>query len=288
MGLSSKKVLGVDITTSGKDYILEEIRKYLRQIQSSKFKVQNEKVKPFVIFTPNPEIITYSQKDEKFKESVNSAQINIPDGTGISWAIGKLYKIDVPKISGVDLMPEICRLAEKESFTVGLIGGEDGVAIKTAECLRQSYNNLKVEVLPEPEIEISNLEYQKSKINIKNQKKVVAEEYFQNLTREIVRRKIDILFVALGCPKQEYLIDKLKVQSEKLKINHPLVLMAVGGSFDYLSGRITRAPFWMREKGLEWLYRLVREPWRLLRQIKGGTFFLRVLVRQLQIQLHLI
>ncbi len=284
MGLSSRKVLEIAITVSEKKSILEEIQKYIEKVKSQKSKIKSEDIKPLVIFTPNPEIINHAQKDHIFKQIVNSAQINLPDGAGVEWGIKKLYGLNVSKFSGVDLMGDLCSLSAKEGLIIGLIGGRHGVALEALECLQKEYPGLKGWAIDGPDIEIQN-----SKCKIQNQVRF-GQNY--NLKLEIIDRiikeKTAILFVALGCPKQEYFIEELKVESEKLKIHHPLVLMAVGGSFDYLSGRITRAPFWMREKGLEWLYRLIREPWRLFRQIKGSTFFLRVLVRQLQIQLHLI
>ena len=70
---------------------------------------------------------------------------------------------------------------------------------------------------------------------------------------------------------------KIQNPNVKSKFTNPLVLMSVGGTFDYLAGKVPRAPGWMRERGLEWLYRLVREPRRLKRQLRGASFFLEVL-----------
>lgn len=125
------------------------------------------------------------------------------------------------------------------------------------------------------------------------------DRYFSLLVNEIGNRQTDILFVGLGFPKQEYFIDKLRQYIEEISyrgtpnfdnlpkssysrnlFNHGLIMMAVGGSLDYISGRVPRAPEWMRRKGFEWLFRLVNEPWRLVRQLRGGEFFLKVILEK--------
>ncbi len=262
MGIHNKRVLGINVTIDDKEHILEHIKKYLTKIKNQKSKIKNEEVKPLMIFTPNPEIINYAQKDEKFKQIVTSAQINIPDGIGVVWALRKLYGLNVKRLSGVDLMLDLCSMAEKEGLTIGLIGGGEGIALKTRECLLEKYPKLKVEVFEEPEVESD-----KDTSEVARSDSCEVEEL----------DKIDILFVALGFPKQEYFIRNIKDQISKIKNKRPLVMMSVGGTFDYLAGRSIRAPGWVRNIGLEWLYRLTHEPWRLPRQLKGGKFFLQVL-----------
>ena len=141
-------------------------------------------------------------------------------------------------------MLDLCSMAEKEGLTVGLIGGRRGVAVEALECLQNKYPNLKGWAMEEPETKMKN---------------------------------VDIIFVALGFPKQEYFINLLSNEAIEQSSNRALVLMAVGGTFDYLAGRSIRAPGWVRNIGLEWLYRLIHEPWRLPRQLEGGKFFLQVL-----------
>jgi len=262
MGLQSKKILGIGITISPKTEILEEIRKYLVSDNKKQITDNKKSKESLIIFTPNPEIITYAQKDKEFRQIVNSAQINLPDSRGVVWAIKKLYRINIEQIAGADFFFDLCYLANRESFTVGLIGGREGVALDTRECLLRSYPKLKVEVLEAPAVIVSRIRYQVSSINdkkIPNTKYLIlnteekqieeTEKYFQNLAEKIIKREIDILFVALGFPKQEYFIRKIKNQISKIKDCKPLVLIAVGGSFDYLSGRIPRAPEWVRDKG---------------------------------------
>jgi len=239
MGLLTKKILKITITIAPKEQILEEIKKYLAKskIESQKLKVSN--IKPLIIFTPNPEIINFAQKDSNFKQIVNSAQINIPDGWGVSWGIRKLSGLSVKKLSGTDFMLELCQLAVNKGARVGLIGGRGGVALATSECLREKYPGLKIRVFETPENEIQISKFKKAI-------KEPEERYFESLAKTIKEKKIDILFVALGCPKQEYFIEKVKFQmsrpkadrplDENVKYDRPLVLMAVGGAFDYMRG----------------------------------------------------
>ena len=292
MGLLTKKILGINVTISSKEKILEEIKKCLKKIQNPPSKIHNQEIKPLIIFTPNPEIITYAQNDPMFIQIVNSAQINIPDGQGVCWAIKKVYNLPIEKIPGTNFMLELCKIAAKKSLRIGLIGGRQKVALDTAECLRQSYNFLKIKIFTASEIEIKHQEsgirnHRKEidkiffhsffTIRKSNGEVIETKKYFENLYEEIKKEKIYILFIALGFPTQEYFIHALNQQSAINNYQLPIILMAVGGAFDYFSGRVPRAPMWMRERGLEWLYRLIREPWRLPRQLKGAEFFYKVL-----------
>lgn len=292
MGLINKKILGVKVTFSQKGTILEEIEKYLLEIRNPKSEIRKKRIKPLVIFTPNPEIINYTGKDKKFKEIVNTSQINLPDSSGVVWAAKKIHQDEISKISGSDFVWDLVKMAAKKGFTIGLIGGENGVALNVCECLHEKYSALKVEVLGNIEVQykgagikyIGKKEKNDNSLNSKylslytwNHKALNADKYFGTLIKTIKKKKITVLFVALGHPKQEYFINSVKREALRVKISEPLVMMAVGGTFDYISGRMLRAPLFLRNMGLEWLFRLVREPQRLGRQIRGSEFFFRVL-----------
>mgnify|MGYP001563941423 FL=1 len=129
---------------------------------------------------------------------------------------------------GIDVMEDLIKMASEKGFTTGFLGGRDQVAKKTAERLQKKYKNLKVSFVSEEPGKIPDT---------------------------------DILFVAFGAPKQEYWIadnlDKIPVK----------VAMVVGGSFDYISGVVPRAPKLIRSLGFEWLFRLITQPWRIKRQL---------------------
>lgn len=189
----------------------------------------------YYITTPNPEIVMMAQKDADFKKIINNADLAVPDGAGL-----KLSSDIVCNTTGIDLMEGIIKLAADQGFTTGFLGGGEGVAKKTAECLLRKYPKLKISF-------VNSGGY----INNKGE----AENTIYDIPHT------DLLFVAFGPPKQEKWIAK---NLDKIPVK---VAMGVGGSFDVLSGRVSRAPKWIRNLGFEWLFRLVIQPWRLKRQL---------------------
>jgi N-acetylglucosaminyldiphosphoundecaprenol N-acetyl-beta-D-mannosaminyltransferase len=266
MRLEIKNLLGIPITISKIDVTLEEI---VRSLKKRGHTIDQT----IIIYTPNPEISSFSTGHTWYKQILAKAQINIPDGQGIVWALKHLYGVSAKRISGVDFCLKLSEAAAKEGFRIGLIGSASGVALKASECLRQTYKNIDIESLDAPEVR-----YQNSEFRIQQKGEQLDEQkYFEQLVKTLEDRKIDILFVALGFPKQEWFIDRIRNQESGIRNRRPIVLMAVGGALDYISGTVPRAPAWMREHGLEWLFRLTRQPWRLGRQLAGGRFFLKVL-----------
>ncbi len=247
-------VAGVGILSLGSEEVLENINKYLKNWSWQTEKNEKYEKKPLKIFTPNPEIIILTKKDKKFKEIVNSAQINVPDGQGLIWA-SKFLKKPLPvRISGTDLAEKLVKLAAENGFSIGLIGGGPGVALKALECLQKKFPGVKGWAEAGPDVKVT--DYQ---IEITNNYDI------DQLVKKLEETKTQILFVGLGAPKQEYFIDKLQYLCSNIQF--PLILMAVGGAFDYWSGKVPRAPRWIQNLGFEWLYRLVRQPWRVRRQL---------------------
>jgi len=204
--------------------------------------------KPRYVVTPNPEIITYAQPSFHFAKILNNADLSIPDGTGLIWASGGKIK---STITGTDLMLKLCSLAFKKNWKIGLLGGLGDTAKITAQKLKNLYPSIKI-VYARSGGKIDKFGSPKTKLPLPNQ-------------------KLDILFVAFGFPKQEHWIAKNK-NSFPAKVFIP-----VGGAFDYISGKFKRAPLFLRQLGLEWLYRLITQPHRLARQLKGTKFFYLVL-----------
>ncbi len=248
MSQNAVKVLGISITNTSKNEVLEEIQKYLsREYKNGQ--------KPLKIFTPNTEQLVLASRNPSFAEVLNRAGISLPDTVGVAWASRILTKNGVGKpIPGVEFMEDLVELASARRVPIGLIGGRDNLAINTLNCLRQKYNLLQDSWAEDgPEIEIRNTQYAIRNTNEKL--------YFQRLARRIIWENTGIVFVALGPPKQEYFIERLSRELQGV------ILMAVGGSFDILSGRLPRAPLWMRNLGLEWFWRLLLEPRRFVRQL---------------------
>lgn len=178
------------------------------------------------VVTINPEIIMLMKKDPEYKKAVESADLIVADGAGILMA-GKLFGKRFPgRIHGSDLVDLLSSRAEANNLSIGLLGGR-GVAQTTADKLKNKYPQLNV---------------------------AFAEDEWVN------GQSSDILFVAFGSPKQEKWI-----YENKENLNAHLII-GVGGAFDYMSGKVRRAPLWIRKIYMEWLFRLIRQPWRVKRQ----------------------
>jgi N-acetylglucosaminyldiphosphoundecaprenol N-acetyl-beta-D-mannosaminyltransferase len=228
-----KQLLGVTITMDSKEAILSEVKNYL---------FGKSKKSPFVIVTPNPEQIMLAQKNKDFLNMLNRADVALPDGVGIVWAM----KGSVARITGIDFLSDLVRMANTNNWTVGLVGGKNSVAKKALAVFRSSYTHLQGWAI-EPE-----------------------ETDEEKLTQHIANSNTKIVFVGLGAPKQEDYIDTVKKHCKQV------VFMSVGGAFDMIAGTVPRAPEWIQKIGCEWLYRLVREPRRWKRQLALVKFIILV------------
>lgn len=194
--------------------------------------------KTFIV-TPNPELVTLALDSKEYRTVLKSADLSLPDGMGIVWASKMLDEGIKSRITGVDFMKSLCEKVSKKPVSIGLFGAEPGVAEDAADCLKKMYPGIRI--------------------------------LFASSEWDSKNPPVDILFVALGSPKQEKWIyenlDKLQVK----------VVMGVGGAFDMISGRVKRAPIFMQQIGLEWLWRLFLQPWRLKRQLRLVRFVFLVL-----------
>lgn len=300
-GLDTVNLLEIKLTRSNKNNILEYIEKYLNVAPKSKSGKMPEFTNILTIFTPNPELIVYAHQHPWFKNILNQADISVPDGIGVVLASRflakkKEYRL-MSRISGIDLMQELISYARKRGVTIGLIGGRKAVALEALECLKMAYPGLRGWAMGAPEIHIKGsvlavARDKKSKLTEIRSESYVDREineklsdinpFLDQVTSKIKSTSPGFVFIGLGAPKQELLISELKARlsNEKdmgLKKTKPaivtnLVLMAVGGSFDILSGRLPRAPKLVRIFGMEWLFRLILEPWRWIRQLSLVRF----------------
>ena len=194
----------------------------------------------YYVVTPNPEILVLADSNPGYKNVLNGAKLALPDGIGVMMASTLLSKPLRERISGVDLMENLCKEVSKRPITVGFLGAGSNVAELTAECLRGKYLGLKV--------------------NFTGQEWNFEKKYPET----------DILFVAFGSPKQEIWI------AENLSKLPVKVAIGVGGAFDFVSGKVRHAPVFMRKLGLEWLFRLIIQPWRIKRQVRLIKFIFLV------------
>lgn len=190
------------------------------------------------VVTLSTEMLIQSGKDKDFEAAVNCAELVTPDSAGIVWAAKKLHKITPEKVSGIDLVWRICGLSGAKKWNIFILGAAESSLREAVKKLKEKYADIRIAG--------SHNGY------FKDSQKVI--DYING-------KGADILFVALGSPYQEKWIFENK---EKLKAK---VAAGVGGSFDVISGKFKRAPQWMVNASLEWLYRLITQPKRFFRML---------------------
>lgn len=210
-----------------------------------------KKDQKFFIVTPNPEFLVYAKNHYYYRKILNSAKISLADGVGLFWAGKLLGKKLKERITGVDFIENICEMSREKPISMGFMGSRSNIAENTVERLRHKYPWINVVY--------------------------ASDEWRDDGWRDKKRPIIDMLFVAYGFPKQEKWI------CENLNSLPVRAAMGVGGAFDYLSGEIRRAPKPIRSIGLEWLYRLVHQPWRWKRQLALLEFVWLVVSERLNI-----
>jgi N-acetylglucosaminyldiphosphoundecaprenol N-acetyl-beta-D-mannosaminyltransferase len=194
------------------------------------------------VFTPNVDHVVKAESDPEFRLAYSRASLCLADGVPILWAARLLGSPLPAKVSGSDFVLPLARLAGERHWRVYLLGGGPGVAAEAGVKLSRE---LGVDVVGTD----SPLVHEDG----------TAEEAEQTLGR-LASTKPHLVLVALGAPKQERFIDRYG------ELIRPAVAMGVGGSLDFLVGRVRRAPAWMSRAGLEWLYRLAQEPRRMWRR----------------------
>lgn len=216
------RILGVRVDNLSQEEIL---RKVADSLGENKF---------YQIATVNPEFVLAAQKDEKFREALNGCDLNVADGFGLYLAFWKRGEKLRYRLTGADLMEEILKRAEEKKLGVFLAANRNGLSgwEETANAIKKVYPDLKIDGI--------NMDGKISKLKIGN---------FGNY---------EVIFCNFGAPFQEKFLHSLK----SLKNGKIRLAMGVGGSFDYLTGQIRRAPVCMRQLGLEWLWRLFQQPKR--------------------------
>jgi len=229
------KLLGIHIRSEGSNGILRWVDEAILR----KTQIQ--------IATVNNEILLESRRNKEFK-SVLQKSYCIADSTGVVLGICFKYFKKIERTPGVDLFYKICQRAQEKQYKIFLLGGEKGIAHVAKSKLEDKYPNIKIVGTIDGD-EIS-----------------VEKNNLVHLTK-INKSGAQIIAVALGAPKQELWISK---NMTKTKAN---VFIGLGGTLDFVSGNIQRAPFFLRKVGLEWLYRLFKQPKRIIRIFKAVIIF---------------
>lgn len=203
-----------------------------------------------IIYTPNSEIILYASRNEAFMKRLNSADLMIADGIGVVYGARMLGERLPERVAGFDLLKKLFPIMAKEGMSLYLLGSKPSVAEKAGENLLRDYPGIKIAG--------------------------THDGYFKDdgeVIDDINAKKPDLLLVCLGFPKQENWIyenrDKLNVKA----------MIGAGGCLDVFSGTVERAPEFYCKHGLEWFYRLKKEPWRFKRMTALPVFALKVLFK---------
>ena len=203
------------------------------------------------IATVNVEFIMEARHNPAFRHALAEARLCVPDSVGVAWALRRSGRRLRERVAGVDLVERIAARAPEEGWRIFFLGAVPGVAERAASVLAERYPGLEIAGCyagsPQPEDETA-------------------------IVQRIQTSRPDVLLVAYGAPRQD-----LWIARNQARIG-VAVAMGVGGSFDYIAGVTRRAPAWVRRAGLEWLHRLIRQPWRLRRQMVIPRFVLLVLL----------
>lgn len=228
------KLWGVTVDNISLNYALSKVQHWIKTERA-----------PHIIVTPDALAALRSRTDRNYRRVIRKAALVLPDGAGL---IGALKLVGTPiqeRIPGVEFTEHLCRRAACEGWRVWMLGGAPRVAEAAAEKLAHKYPGLCIAG--------------------------TCDGYFKQQETEQICSRIkeagtDILFVGLGVPKQEYWLENY------LESTGAVVGMGIGGSMDVISGKLTRAPKIWQKLGMEWLYRVIQEPWRWKRITKLPVF----------------
>lgn len=198
----------------------------------------------------NPEKAIRAQEDDNLLSFLKNSQLLLPDGIGLVKAAKFLRLAEMERVPGSEFMPSLCERAAKRGFRIFLFGGKPEVTQKAVDVLRQTYPGIQI---------------------VGHQDGYVDERGMPELINRINASQADILFLALGSPKQELWMDRYLAQT------NVRLCQGVGGTFDVIAGTVKRAPLAFRKLNLEWFYRLAAQPSRVLRQTALPKFAFRVL-----------
>jgi N-acetylglucosaminyldiphosphoundecaprenol N-acetyl-beta-D-mannosaminyltransferase len=205
---------------------------------------------PHQIATVNPEFVMEARRNPAFAAALERAELCLADGVGLLWAARRLGRGLPERVTGSDGVPLIAQRAAEQGWRLFLLGAGPGVAQRTADILQVRFPGLVV-------------------VGAYAGSPATAEA--AELIARIRETRPDILFVAYGAPRQDLWIGKYR---EALGVP---VMMGVGGSFDFIAGVQKRAPRWVQRLNLEWLFRLLSQPWRWRRQLALPRFAWAVL-----------
>jgi N-acetylglucosaminyldiphosphoundecaprenol N-acetyl-beta-D-mannosaminyltransferase len=231
-------ILGVGIDNVDTSSALDIIEGFIRER------------KPHMVVTADSSGIVLADTDHELREIMNSADLVTPDSFGVLWASRRQGTPLQERVSGIDVVKLLCARGSEHEYSVFLLGAAPGVAETAADNLKHRCPGLRI---------------------AGTYHGYFSEEESGSVIEQIRESKPDILFVALGIPRQEKWI---ALHMKELDVP---VAMGVGGSFDVISGNVRRAPKWMQDHGLEWLFRLYSDPRKIRKVLQLPRFVLMIL-----------
>lgn len=238
-------VFGVGVDIISHDQAIETIAGWAKNLESR------------YVCAANAHMTIEARDNIDFMELLNNADMVIPDGMPLVWVLRTLGYRTVRRLRGPDLMLSLCKHASVIDLPVALYGGREGDSGKLVSRLSEMFPGLRISCVISPPF------------------RSITSEENQEYTQRLNESQAGIIFVGIGCPKQEYWMASHKGDIQA-------VMIGVGAAFDFISGTKSEAPMWMRKIGMEWFYRLISEPRRLWRRyIYTNSRFLLLFAVQL-------
>lgn len=229
--MSRIKFMNTEIDNLTMQEALEEIDRLIQEKKSA------------YVVTPNVDHIVQLETNRELQDVYANASLILADGKPLLW-IAKWYGTPIKeKISGSDLFPLLCKMAAEKGYKMFFLGAAEGVAAKAAENLSKRYKGLQVVGTYSPPYG-----FEKNQLEL------------DKIVNMICAAQPEILIVGLGCPKQEKFIHQ-----HRERLNIP-ISFGLGASLDFEAGNVTRAPKWMSDNGLEWLFRIMQDPKRMIKR----------------------
>ena len=239
-----KAIINFSVTTGKYSAFIDEITELARQRLSS------------AVYFANVHMYIEAYQNEDFRALINKADIVTPDGQPLAWMLRLLYGIRQDRVAAMDFVPDILQRMQQEKLPVYFYGGTQEMLDKTATFVRQAYPSLMLAGMYSPPF------------------RALSAEEEDEIATMINKAAPALIFVFLGCPKQEKWMAKMKG-----KVN--AVMTGVGGALPVTIGMQKRAPKWMRNFGLEWLFRFLQEPRRLFkRYFTTNSIFIWVMFKE--------
>ena len=240
----SKKVISLSLSKGRYSEMIDEI------VDLSCSKISS------YVCVANVHMAVMGFQDRSYASMVNKAELVTPDGMPLVWALKLLYGIKSERMAGMDLLPDLLSKAEKLQIPVYFYGGTNQMLNKTSYYLQSKHPELKIAGMYSPPF------------------RFLKPEEEEKVIERINKSGAGLVFVILGCPKQEKWMAAMKG-----RINS--VMIGIGGALPVMIGLQKRAPGWMQKKGLEWLYRLCQEPRRLFKRYAvTNSLFVFFLLRE--------